>query len=56
VEYKPRKYNSFFEAAEESALSRLYGGIHTRHDNEIGLIEGKKIGKNINDLFKNNNK
>ena len=56
VEYKPRKFNSFFEAAEESALSRLYGGIHTRHDNEIGLIEGKKIGKNINDLFKNNNK
>lgn len=56
VEYKPRNYNSFFEAAEESALSRLYGGIHTRHDNEIGLIEGKKIGKNINNLFKINNK
>lgn len=56
VEYKPRNFNSFFEAAEESALSRLYGGIHTRHDNEIGLIEGKKIGKNINNLFKINNK
>jgi hypothetical protein len=53
VDYKARKFNSFFEAAEESAMSRLYGGIHTRHDNEVGLAEGKKIGKNINDLFNN---
>ena len=53
VEYKPRKFNSFNEAAAESALSRFYGGIHTRHDNEVGLKEGKKIGENINDLFKN---
>lgn len=51
VDYKSRKFNSFFEAAEESALSRLYGGIHTRHDNEVGLIEGKKVGQNINDLY-----
>ncbi len=51
VEFKPRKFNSFFQAAEESAMSRLYGGIHTRHDNEIGLKEGKKIGQNINDLY-----
>jgi hypothetical protein len=28
----------------------LYGGIHTRQDNEVGLVEGKKIGKNINAL------
>lgn len=51
VEYKPRKFNSFFQSAEESAMSRLYGGIHTRLDNEIGLKEGKKIGQNIIDLY-----
>jgi hypothetical protein len=51
VDYKSRKFSSFFQAAEESAMSRLYGGIHTRHDNEVGLAEGKKIGKNISDLF-----
>jgi hypothetical protein len=51
VEYKSRKFSSFLEAAEESAMSRLYGGIHTRHDNEVGLEEGKKIGENIKKLF-----
>lgn len=50
VEYKARSFNSFWEAAQESAMSRLYGGIHTRQDNEVGLIEGKKIGSNINSL------
>lgn len=50
VEYKARSFNSFWAAAEESAMSRLYGGIHTRQDNEMGLVEGKKIGKNINSL------
>lgn len=48
TEYKARSFNSFWEAAEESAMSRLYGGIHTRQDNEVGLSEGKKIGRNIN--------
>lgn len=51
VEYKARKFNSFWEAAQESADSRLYGGIHTRQDNEVGLEEGKKIGKNILRIF-----
>jgi hypothetical protein len=50
VEYKARHFNSFWAAALESADSRLYGGIHTCQDNEVGLVEGKKIGKNINDL------
>lgn len=51
VEYKARHFNSFYEAAEESAMSRLFGGIHTRLDNEVGLVEGRKIGLNINQLF-----
>lgn len=30
--------------AEEAALSRLYGGIHWRSDNEVGLQVGRRIG------------
>jgi hypothetical protein len=40
-----RVIKSFRAAAEEAALSRLYGGIHYRFDNEQGLIVGKKIGE-----------
>lgn len=45
-----RQFNSFYEAADEAAMSRLYGGIHYRFDNEIGLQKGKMIGKNFADL------
>ncbi|MBO0950394.1 vanadium-dependent haloperoxidase [Fibrella forsythiae] len=48
IKYKARHYQSFWEAARECAESRLMGGIHTRHDNEVGLAEGTKIGRNIN--------
>ena len=51
VEYKVRSFNSFIASAEESATSRLLGGIHTRQDNEVGSSEGKKIGTNINLLL-----
>ncbi|GAA4416418.1 hypothetical protein GCM10023187_47820 [Nibrella viscosa] len=50
VDFKARSFPSFWEAAEESARSRFLGGIHTRQDNETGLIEGRKIGRNINAL------
>lgn len=50
VDFKPRSFKSFAEAAQESADSRFYGNIHTRQDNETGLTEGKKIGANINAL------
>jgi hypothetical protein len=33
--------------AEEAALSRLYGGIHYRFDNEAGLALGRQIGKTV---------
>jgi PAP2 superfamily len=49
--YKERKFNSFKQAAEEAAVSRLYGGIHLRHANESGLIEGYKIGQSVNALL-----
>jgi PAP2 superfamily len=43
-----RTYLSFWEAAEEGATSRLLGGIHCSQDNEIGLQEGRKVGRNVN--------
>ncbi len=39
-----RSLPSFRLAAKEAATSRLYGGIHYRHDNEEGNKMGTKIG------------
>jgi PAP2 superfamily len=44
---KSRDFKSFDAFSQEAALSRLYGGIHPRQDNETGLAEGKKIAKNV---------
>lgn len=40
----PRTFRSFDEAAEEAAVSRLYGGIHYPFDNDDGLGTGWCIG------------
>jgi hypothetical protein len=40
----PRSFPSFWAAAEEAALSRLYGGIHFRSAVERGLDQGRCIG------------
>ena len=42
-----RKIISFREAAKEAGMSRLYGGIHYRFDNEQGNIAGTKLGEFI---------
>jgi hypothetical protein len=42
-----REFQSFYQAAEEAAISRLYGGIHFRDAIENGVSQGKKIGKSI---------
>jgi len=34
---------SYTQAAEQAAVSRLYGGIHYRSDNEAGLIAGQGV-------------
>lgn len=47
----PRSYASISEAADEAAISRLYGGIHYEFGNEVGLETGKNVGININQLF-----
>jgi membrane-associated phospholipid phosphatase len=40
----PQERAALRSKAAEAALSRLYGGIHTRADNEVGLAMGKLIG------------
>lgn len=34
-------------SAEEAAMSRLYGGIHYRSDNDEGLKLGRAIGRRV---------
>lgn len=41
---QPRNFTSFMQAANEAAISRLYGGIHFRDAIENGQAEGKNIG------------
>ena len=48
--FEPRPFASFAAFANEAAMSRLYGGIHFRSANEVGLTEGQKIGRNVNAL------
>lgn len=42
-----RSFNSFREAAEEAAVSRLYGGIHYRPAIDHGVTEGRALGNFI---------
>jgi membrane-associated phospholipid phosphatase len=40
----PAKAAELAAMAEEAAVSRLYGGIHYRSDNEVGLAVGRRVG------------
>ncbi|MCC6460530.1 MAG: vanadium-dependent haloperoxidase [Saprospiraceae bacterium] len=40
----PRQFGSFRQAAEEAAVSRLYGGIHFRDAVDEGLRTGQNLG------------
>lgn len=46
---EPRAFDSFDQAASEAAVSRLYGGIHFRFDNENGFASGQCVGQAIHD-------
>lgn len=46
----PRKFSSFNGAAEEAAISRLYGGIHFRPAIEQGLAQGRCVAAFTNAL------
>jgi hypothetical protein len=47
---EPRAFGSFFDFADEAAISRLYGGIHYRAAIDRGLEQGKCIGQRISAL------
>ncbi|MBB4077953.1 hypothetical protein GGR28_000554 [Lewinella aquimaris] len=50
VDFLPRNFSRLSDVARETADSRLYGGIHTPQDNDVGLERGAKIGANVNAL------
>ncbi|MEN0006923.1 MAG: vanadium-dependent haloperoxidase [Bacteroidota bacterium] len=47
-----RSYRSFIHAAEEAAVSRLYGGIHYRPAIDYGVDQGEKVGQFVLDNVK----
>nr|WP_321415928.1 vanadium-dependent haloperoxidase [uncultured Allomuricauda sp.] len=44
-----RSFTSFNQASDEAALSRMYGGIHYRAAIEVGIKQGRDLGKFIVD-------
>jgi hypothetical protein len=46
----PRTFESFYQLAEEAAISRMYGGIHFKEAIDLGLEQGYQIGRNVNAL------
>lgn len=47
-----RSFNSFIEASEEAAVSRLYGGIHYRPAIDNGVTQGRALGRFVVDQLK----
>ena len=43
--YLPQERAEFTRIAEEQAMARLYGGIHYRFDNDVGLSLGRIVGR-----------
>lgn len=50
-----RSFDSFNEAADEAAISRMYGGIHYRAAVEVGVGQGRKLGSLLIDKIKMKN-
>ncbi len=46
-----RSFTSFSQAAQESAESRIYAGIHFRSACEDGLVLGRKVGQRVVALY-----
>ncbi|RAJ08155.1 vanadium-dependent haloperoxidase [Arenibacter echinorum] len=51
-----RSFTSFNQAADEAAISRMYGGIHYRAAVEVGVGQGRNLGKFIVDKLEMNGK
>ncbi|ADV48310.1 vanadium-dependent haloperoxidase [Cellulophaga sp. E16_2] len=43
-----RHFKSFLQAADEAAISRMYGGIHYRSAVEVGINQGRDLGGFVN--------
>jgi hypothetical protein len=43
--YFPQDRAEFTRIAEEQAMSRLYGGIHYRFDDDAGLALGRVVAR-----------
>ncbi|HKH93717.1 MAG TPA: vanadium-dependent haloperoxidase, partial [Gemmatimonadaceae bacterium] len=43
--FLPQDRAAFTRIAEEQAMSRLYGGIHYRFDNDVGLAVGRAVAR-----------
>ncbi len=48
--FEGRPFKSFWDAANEAGISRLYGGIHFRAAVERGLEQGRCVGMAVNAL------
>jgi hypothetical protein len=46
-----RTFNSFWEAAAEAGMSRIYGGIHFMSANQQGLLCGTRIAAYVTEKF-----
>ena len=46
-EYPAVRYRSFWEAADEAAISRLFGGIHYPMGIEVGLTQGAAVAHKV---------
>jgi len=42
-----RSFDSFYDASDEAAVSRLYGGIHYRPAIDNGVTQGKSLGRYV---------
>lgn len=51
-ELQPRHFTSFWAAAREAAVSRIYGGIHYRDSCDNGVEQGTRVGNYVVDKIK----
>lgn len=49
-----REFNSFYEASDEAAISRLYGGIHYMPAIDDGVKQGRALGNYLVSKLKTN--
>ena len=42
-----RSFTSFYNASDEAAVSRLYGGIHYKPAIYNGIEQGNKVGQHV---------